>query len=216
MAGTNTKQFGTLWNALVARCRIHAMPCKTCSHRDRTTIDQLIVSGTALRPISARFGLSLGSLHRHKTCIKQVLAAAMRSGEGERQEHAKSLLSRVEELISEAQDVCRLAKADKKFAAASNALNSVGRSLELIGKLTGEIAAPVNAGGIHLNLTSNRTTIKYSPGDDTELAELVSEATNNFDPNELARLQRLVATPVENASFTELSCNNLATLPERR
>jgi len=165
------------------------MNCAGCLHRDRDRLDAQLVQGVPYRSIAASFNLSLGALSRHKRHVKEMIQART---PGEREEHGKSLLARVEELISEAQDVCRLAKADKKYAAARNALNGVGRSLELIGKLTGEIAAPVNAGGIHLMLNKTVNIANYD--DDANFARLVFEATRGFDADEIERLKMLAAS----------------------
>ena len=186
------------------RCRIHGMPCKTCSHHDRNEIDRLIVSGTALRPISARFGLSLGALHRHKTCVKQALADAMRCEQGQRAEQGGQLLERVLKLMETTEKILATATSKEDLRAATGAVGALTRLIELLGRLSGELQS-AHSGGIHLNLTSNKVTIKHGFDDDTEFAQLISEATNGFDPAELLRLQQLVVRPVENASFTELS-----------
>lgn len=167
--------------------------CKACRDPRRDQIDEQLLAGTPLRVIVASTGLSLGGLSRHRDHLRETLALAMRErSEGERAAHGKSLVGRVEELISEAQDVCRLAKADKKYAAASNALNSVGRSLELIGKLTGEIALSANAPGIHLTLNRVTNTTINNYDNDVEFAAMIGEATRGFDFNELMRLKALV------------------------
>jgi len=97
---------------------------------------------------------------------------------------------RIEELISEAQDICKLAKADKKFAAASNALNTTARALEVLGKLTGEIALPVNAGGIHFHRTRINPSINLVDND-LDLALAVREATRDFNRYEIERLKAI-------------------------
>jgi hypothetical protein len=176
------------------------MRCKACSHRSRVEIDREIVYGRPLRPLAASTGLSLGVLHRHKSHIREALQEAMRSNESERSGQAGDLLQRVHRLADEAIGILETAKATGNLKAATAAICASVRTLELIGRLDGSLAQP-NAPGIHLNLTSNRTTIKYSPGDDRELAELIAEATDNFNPAELLRLQRLV----ENASSKALA-----------
>src|SRR5580700_951347 len=115
--------------------RIPAMACKTCSHQDRNEIDRLIVAGTPLRSISIRFGLSLGALHRHKTCIKQALAEAMRCEQGEREEHGDELLQRVQRLADEAETILQSAKAASNLKAATSAICACVRVLELTGRL---------------------------------------------------------------------------------
>jgi hypothetical protein len=187
------------------------MNCKACRHPDHNQIDLAIVNGRPLRALVATFGISLGALHRHKSHLAQELATAMRSRESESEERGVSLLSRVESLVAEGQDICAKAKADKKYAAASNALNAVGRNLELIGKLTGELQDP-RSSGIHLSL--RQTTISVTNYDeDVSFAQMIGEATHGFDVNELMRLKRIAegqkalpactnpATPSESPMF---------------
>lgn len=161
--------------------------CKPCGDSRRTEIDTQLVRGAPLRSVSAAFGISVGSLHRHKEHIKADLALAIRSAPGPREERASGLLSRVEELITEAKTICTEARTDKKYAAATNALNTVVHAMELIGKLSGELTQP---GGLHL--TQIRVTnVNTSRGDDVELAELIREATDNWNPVVIAHLKVL-------------------------
>lgn len=179
------------------------MRCKACDHPNVTTINQQIVAGATLRALVASTGVSLGVLSRHRGHIKDLLRESIAREQGERAVHGRSLLNRVEELVDEAQDIVRLAKADKKYAAASNALNSVGRSLELIGKLTGEIALPTNAPGFHLTLNRVTNTIINNYDTDVDFAVMIGEATRGFDVNELKRLQAIATG--QDASTTALS-----------
>jgi hypothetical protein len=164
--------------------------CRACVDPRRDWIDAQLVAGATLRSLVTATGLSLGGLSRHRAHLKQLLASTLeKRSESENEEHGASLLSRVESLVAEGQDICAKAKAAGKFAAASNALNSVARSLELIGKLSGELQG-VNTPGLHLHL--NKTTINVSTyDDDVELASLISEATDNFNPNKIAELKQL-------------------------
>lgn len=190
--------------------------CKYCFDPRRDEIDAQFIHAIPLRSIVRSFGGSLGAASRHRQHVRDLLRAR---SESERTELGGQLggqlVERCERLIDTTEKILATATSKADLRAATSAVAALTRLLELLGRMTGEIQS-ANSGGIYLNLTSNRTMIKYGPDDDVELAQLVSEATNNFNPNELARLQRLVATPVENASFTELSCNNLATLPKAR
>jgi hypothetical protein len=162
------------------------MGCRTCNHRDRDEIDQQIVSGTALRSISATFNVSLGALHRHKEHVKNMIRERTRE---QRTEHGSDLLQRTEKLVAEALEILATAKSTGNLKAAVAAIGACSRVLELIGKLDGSLAQP-NAPGLHL--TFNRVTntiINYN--DDRELAELISEATKCFDSKEIARLKAL-------------------------
>ncbi|HLZ52118.1 MAG TPA: hypothetical protein VKP61_15330 [Candidatus Acidoferrum sp.] len=171
--------------------------CKACGDPRRTEIDTQLVRGAPLRSVSQSFGISVGSLHRHKAHIRADLALAIRSQPGEREERASGLLSRVEELIVEAKSICTEARTDKKYAAATNALNTVVHALELLGKLNGELQQP---GGLHL--TQIRVTnINAGHNDDAELAELIREATGNWNPAVIARFQALTDRVSHNSAI---------------
>ena len=167
------------------------MGCKGCHHRERDRVDRELVACVPFRVIRGWSGLSLGTLSRHWKHLQQDMGLTLQSRTpAERAEHGESLMDRIEDLISEAQDICKLAKADKKFAAASNALNTTARALEVLGKLTGEIALPVNAGGIHFHRTTVNTSINLFDSD-LDLALAVREATKDFNPDEIARLKAI-------------------------
>jgi hypothetical protein len=180
------------------RCRIAIMRCKACFHHSRTQIDEQIVAGVPLRSVSASFNLSLGSLHRHKSHIRQALSEAIVLRDGEGTERGSALLSRIEEVISEAKSIAAMAKAEKSFAAATGALGTITKCLELLGKLSGAL----QQGGSGIHLTQHLTQVNVvNHGDDHELAMLVSEATKHFNSDELQRLKALaecttVATPL--------------------
>jgi hypothetical protein len=182
------------WNNTAVQSQI--MVSRVDTHPQRDRIDQELLSGVAFRSISAWSHVSIGALSRYRARLKQTLGLALKQrSQDERLEHGVSLLSRIESLITEGQDICAKAKADKKYAAASNALNSVARSLELIGKLTGELQTPANAGGIHLTLNRTTNTIINSYGDsDPEWATMLFEATRGFDPVEITRLKAIAET----------------------
>jgi hypothetical protein len=167
------------------------MGCKLDHHPHRTEIDQQYLAGASLRTIASTYGIGLGTAHRHKTCIRELLSESRAS---EREERCGSLLARVEELIAEGKEIVQLAKADKKYATASNALNAVGRNLELIAKLTGELVQP-NAPGLHLHLTKNTVNIN-NYNDDIEFALLIKEATKSFDPATIEHLKALAASAI--------------------
>ncbi|MGA3090568.1 MAG: hypothetical protein ABSD75_18300 [Terriglobales bacterium] len=59
---------------------------------------------------------------------------------------ATSLLGRVEALILRCEDIAKLAEQEKHWVGASAALREVGRSLELLGRITGQLRSGVNVG----------------------------------------------------------------------
>jgi hypothetical protein len=166
------------------------MNCRPCFHPSRHEIDRQIVAGVPLRSIARSFGVSLGAVHRHKEHVKEALAAARQSREKDDAKHGSALYERVEKLVSEAEEILAAAKAKNDFRGANGALGAAAKLLDLLGRVSGELQS-ANAGGIHLSLTSNRVTVNTAPGSDAELAELLAEATDDFDPVVIERFKAL-------------------------
>jgi hypothetical protein len=166
------------------------MACKLDRHPNRDELDRQMVNGVSYRSICATFGTTLGTLNRHKQCIKELLNQAMVKGQGERAERGSTLYDRVEKLVGEAEQILAKAKAKDDFRGANGALGAAAKLLDLLGRASGELQS-ANAGGIHLTQIRVTNTVN-NYGDDREIAELVAEATRNFDPTEIARLQALV------------------------
>ena len=183
------------------------MPCKPCSHRDRILVDQQLIDGQPIRAISARTGLSVGSLHRHKSHIRIELGRAAQAREASDSERGSELLIRVNDVIRTAQELLVAAKADKSYTAAVAALNTIVRALEVIGKVDGSIPQSTQ-GGVHLTLSKTTNVNVRMDGDEEELAALVSEATNSWDPATVERLKRIA----EKASLPDAACNSHATV----
>ena len=62
-----------------------ARPCSICTHPERLEIDRLLLRGESYRKIAERFGLSTGSISRHKEAhigtdlrdVREVMVAAL-------------------------------------------------------------------------------------------------------------------------------------------
>ncbi len=165
--------------------------CKPCGDPRRTEIDTQIVKGVALRVVSQAFGISTGSLCRHKAHIKADIALAIQSQPGEREERGSALLGRVEKLVQSAEEILASAKAKEDFRGANGALGAAAKLLDLCARLSGELQGP-NSGGIHLTKITNVNVTNY---DDKELAALLKEATCGWNPAVIARFQALTDSP---------------------
>lgn len=166
------------------------MACKLDRHPRRHEIDQLLVNGTPIRTICATFNVTVGTVHRHKTCIKELLSQAMRTDQGERAERGSALYDRVEKLVAAAEEILVAAKAKNDFRGANGALGAAAKLLDLLGRVSGELQS-ANACGIHLTKITNVNVTSY--GDDQEIAELVREATDNWNPGVIEHLKALTA-----------------------
>jgi hypothetical protein len=180
--------------------------CKACCDPRRDQIDSQIIAGTPLRTLVASTGISLGALSRHKSHIKQMVGLALNERtQEEKEEHGSALLQRVLRLTDEAEKILAAASAKKDFRSANGALGAAAKLLDLCGRLSGELQGP-NTPGLHLTLNSTRINVTHY-NDDAELASLIAEATDNFNPAEIARLKRIA----EGQNILP-ACNDLATL----
>ncbi len=111
--------------------------CTACKHPKRAEIDAALVAGaTSLRDIAGQFGLSRSALFRHRAHIPAALTKAKEAGEIAQ---ANTLLARVNEVISKAENIAGKALAANEFAAAVRGLGEVRQCLELLGELSGEL-----------------------------------------------------------------------------
>src|ERR1700733_12523685 len=115
------------------------MNCKTCRHPNREHIDQQIVNGTPLRSISASSGLSLGSLHRHKNCIRNTINVVTQD---ESERRGSALLQRVLRVSDEVEKILAAASAKNDFRGGSGALGASAKFLDLCARLSGELQNP--------------------------------------------------------------------------
>jgi hypothetical protein len=160
--------------------------CKACFHRDRDKIDTQMIERVPYRTINAWSDVPLGTLSRHRAHVIAILKERQPS---ERAEHGSDLYNRLEKFIAASEEILANAKTARDWKACTAAIGAATRLLELVGRLSGELVAQ-NVGGLHV--TMNRTTnTTININDDTEIAQLVAEATLGFDPGEIERLKLL-------------------------
>jgi hypothetical protein len=167
------------------------MACKLDRHPNRDALDRAIISGTPFSALRTAFDATNGTLSRHRNvCIREMLNAAIESRPAERAELGSNLLTRVEELIATTKEILTTAKTKEDLKSATNAVGALTRLLELLGKLDGSL---VQSGAPGLHLTLNKTINVYDSGSDKEIAELVREATADFNPVVIERFKQLAA-----------------------
>jgi hypothetical protein len=115
--------------------------CAPCRHPQRPAIDAALLAGEPLRTIADRFGPSKTALLRHREHVPKALAAAK---DAERAADADSLLDKVGALLEDAQRLCKKAEAAEDTRTALAGVREVGRVLELLGRLRGELASGAN------------------------------------------------------------------------
>lgn len=112
--------------------------CTVCHHEKREDIDAALLSGTAYRTVSDRFGPSKTALLRHREHLAPALAKAHGAAEVAK---ADNLLAKVQELEADVRRLGALAERDGDIRAALAATNERAKIAELLGRLRGEVDA---------------------------------------------------------------------------
>jgi hypothetical protein len=164
--------------------------CNVCKNPDKAAIEAALLRNVPLRTISAESGVSVASLFRHRQHLPLKLVQAERAREVS---EASSLLDRVESLVLECREIAAAARKEKNWPAATGALREVRSCLELLGKLSGELQAAASI-QFHQHAHLHTAPMPTDEADlDRQIAHSVAEATDNFSPQEIARLKALVA-----------------------
>jgi len=113
-------------------------PCTVCTHPDRDAIDRALAQSTPNRRIAAQYRLGEASVRRHRA--EHLPATITKATEAAEVIRADSLLDQVRELQTRA--LALLDRAENgKIHEGCAALRECRATIELIGKLTGEIGA---------------------------------------------------------------------------
>lgn len=115
-------------------------PCATCRSPHRAAIEEAVFELAPLKAIEARFptGPSDNSIRRHiDRCMRARLEDAMADRFGSAREEADGLLKKARRLLDEAEGTGDFGDRAKSLAAAKGIV-------ELLARITGEIAPPVN------------------------------------------------------------------------
>lgn len=115
-----------------------ARACTVCNHEALAAIDRELVAGRSMRQIALNHPpLSEWAVSRHRDAhLSAALVATVRNSEGRR---ARSLLSRVEGIVTEAEGILTGAKETGKVSSALAAIRELRGLYELLGRLTGEL-----------------------------------------------------------------------------
>ncbi len=118
--------------------RLMPPACTVCNHDAREAIDRELVSGRSMRSIAQRHPpLSEWAVSRHRDAhLSAALVATVRNSEGRK---ARTLLSRVEGIVTEAEGILTGAKETGKVSSALAAIRELRGLYELLGRLTGEL-----------------------------------------------------------------------------
>ena len=112
--------------------------CTICSHIQREAIDKALVAGGNYRDLSALYRVSEDAILRHKT---NHLAAAMVQAQGASEAaHAENLLDQLKNLQSTTLSVLSQAQQAQDLRVVAALIGQARGNLELLFKLTGELA----------------------------------------------------------------------------
>jgi|GEM_PF-3574357 len=168
--------------------------CTICRHPQRAAIERALIRQIPLRKIASDVKTSIATLQRHKAHVPAKLATAEQVS---KIAEAGSLLKKLEEVIEDARRITGRAERKGNYQAALAGLRTITNSLELLGRVTGELRAE---GGLHLHKHAHVHASAREPGvmSDSDLevaiARDVAAATDNFNPSEIERLKSLLAS----------------------
>jgi len=112
--------------------------CTICIHPEREAIDKALVAGGNYRDLSALYRVSEDAILRHKT---NHLAAAMVQAQGASEAaHAENLLDQLKNLQSTTLSVLSQAQQAQDLRVVAALIGQARGNLELLFKLTGELA----------------------------------------------------------------------------
>jgi len=133
-----------------------------CGHRGVKAINAALVGGEAKRAIAKRFPpLTHHALERHADAhIPKLIAKATAADVA----HVDEILRQIGELVVEAREVLKAAKADKQWAAATGAIGAAGRLLELILRARGDMQDNAGQGATYIAVY--QTIARYVPAAD--------------------------------------------------
>lgn len=117
-------------------------PCTICAHAERSAIDRRLVAGEPHVQLADEFGVGRSSLARHfDGHIVPSIAESAAVREVAEAHHASDLLGEVVRIKERAEVLLDKAEAQNDIPAATGALRELRRTVELLGRVTGELAS---------------------------------------------------------------------------
>lgn len=141
-------------------------PCRICTHPEREAIDQAILTDVPYRSITERYGVSNGSIARHKEAghISQALIQANEVREITR---SADLLDMTMNLLNEAQDIVDESRQEGDRRSALDGIGKITNILKLL---------------MAVNLALSDRQAKTSVTTDPEFQRVMSVIMEELDP----------------------------------
>ena len=151
--------------------------CRTCMHPERDAIDRALVTGTPLRTLEERYGISRSSLARHKdNCLAQTVQRAAEEREAADLEHGGDLMRAWESYKSEVDRILTEHSDDPRIVlqAVSRGTRLFETRAKLEGRYTDGTTVNVSLGAVELERI--RTTILIALENHPEARQQVARA----------------------------------------
>lgn len=163
-----------------------------CEHENRASVEDALLRKVACAKIAEQYGLSASAIWRHKQHLGRSVVCA----------GATPLVDRIETLINRIEKIAQQAESAKEFKSAIAGMREIRESIELLARLSGQMPLPGRSVsvGVSVNVSAGHSRNDASNHDlDLQIAADVREATNDFDPQVIARMKRLLEryTPLE-------------------
>lgn len=159
--------------------------CKVCNSPNRAQIEDELARRVPAREIGERYKLSLDVVWRHSKHLGRSIIL----------QPGSSLLDRVEALIQRLETVSQKAASAQAWSSTVACCREIRECLELLSRLTGQYPS-ANQGvtvGVAVNVAQSASRNGVSDYDlDLQIAASVADATNNFNPATIAKLQRFL------------------------
>lgn len=172
------------------------MRCKTCSHPDHQQIDEQLVAGVSPLTLAKKYGLHFMTVYRHKE--KHLPLQMVKARQLQEVDTADNLMNRVEDLYNKARGIIDKAEAEKNYTATVQAIRETRSTLELIGRLLGELKS-----GNTINLVYNPQWI--------ELRGTIYQALEDYPEARLKLAEAL--SQVEEVEVIEGDCTEHSPAP---
>jgi hypothetical protein len=117
--------------------------CSVCNHPDRRDVDQQVAAGIPLRKLAKRYGMSISALsnHNNRHVSRTEFASIRRARAGARTApQSKSVRERVEDGLEALEALMADSAKNKEHAQWLLAYKERLRTLELVGKISGEFS----------------------------------------------------------------------------
>lgn len=143
--------------------------CSVCNHPRRKEIDESLAEGRTIEFVARDEGLQPSSVRRHR--VNHLSAALVRAAEAQQAATDAKLLGRVNRLATDLE--ADLAKTRRRgdLNSSLKVVRELRCSLELLGKVTGELATSARVHGQLMGDNLGRVQIVIAEGTRKELLE---------------------------------------------